>query len=103
MIKNIIVQDNFILGILWLEGYMPLSNAMVTIFTMCASLGPDIFPTLAGQFIEYQPMFLFYLTMVLILIFSILFIVAWILMHSVKKTNEELLISESNMNYKSIK
>ncbi len=47
-------------GLLWLEGFTPVTSAMAATFTVAASLGPDLFPLLVGQFMETQPMFMMY-------------------------------------------
>ena len=74
---------------LWFEDYIPVTSRVAAVFTIGAAFGPDIILTLAGQIIAHEPMSLIFMTMVLIIAFTILFFSAWILLYSAKRANKE--------------
>ena len=49
-------------GYLWLEQKLEVTSRMAAAIQIAASLGPDVFPVVLGQFIDSHPMSLMYLT-----------------------------------------
>ena len=54
-------------GLLWVESYIVITSKIGALFTIMSSLGPDVFPVLVGQFIVDWPMFVMYLTAVIVI------------------------------------
>ena len=87
---------------LWFEDYIPATSDIIAIFTISAAMGITIISTLEGQVISYKPMFLIYMTMALVVAFAILFISAWILIHSTNTVHKQRMEVNGSVKYKSI-
>ena len=57
-------------GFVWLEQYIIVTNKLAAAFGIAASLGPDVFPTLIGQFVTDYPMSLMYTNLAGVLVCS---------------------------------
>ena len=75
-------------GLLWLESYIVITSKIGSIFTIMSSLGPDVFPVLAGQFIEDWPMFIMYLTAAIVVLCIGLFAIATVFAKKLKAEQE---------------
>ena len=60
-------------GFVWLEQHLVVTNKMAAAFGIAVSLGPDVFPTLIGQFIAHYPMVLMYVNLGGVLTCAMLF------------------------------
>ena len=69
----------FATGFLWLENHTPVTSRIGALLSIFASLGPDVFPIIVGQFIERQPMVMMYVTLAAVIVCAALFSVAAVL------------------------
>ena len=53
----------FATGFLWLENHTPVTSRIGALLSIFASLGPDVFPVVVGQFIDREPMVMVYVTL----------------------------------------
>ncbi len=63
----------FATGLSWLESFLQLNNWLGTLLVIAGTVGPDIFPVVVGQFLEWEPMVLMYLNCATIIVCIVLF------------------------------
>ena len=63
-------------GMLWLENRTPVTSRIGALLSIFASLGPDVFPVVVGQFIDREPMVMVYVTLAAVAVCAMLFAAA---------------------------
>ncbi|TRY66961.1 hypothetical protein TCAL_09924 [Tigriopus californicus] len=80
----------FATGILWLEQHVVVTNRIGALVSIAASLGPDIFPVIVGQYIVAQPMVLMHVTALTLIGCVLIFIACHFLARSYQKFQSSL-------------
>ena len=84
-------------GFVWLEQYIFVTNKIGAAFGITEALGPNVFPTVLGQFIEQTPMVLMYENVGSIAICSVLFTASVLLSRILVKQRKEHETEEEKM------
>ncbi len=81
-------------GLLWIEKYVRVTNAIGAAYSFCAMFGPDVFPIIIGTFIVDKPMSLMYYVLTSIVFLTVLFVIAGLVGESIVRSEKAKALKE---------